>query len=107
MPPDGPDRDQPRFPPEAANLAQAFPPPYSRSFAQRSGAHRGGSGTRTGREVEAGVVEAARLLSLNGEWNDRSKARSLYDSLKARLDRYLANALVLRVINGDDMRLRV
>jgi hypothetical protein len=58
-------------------------------------------------EVEARVVETARLLSLNGEWLDLSKARSLYDSLKARPDKYLVNALVFRVISGDYMRLRV
>ncbi len=58
-------------------------------------------------ELEAAVVEAARLLSLNGEWIDVTKARGLYDGLKARPDTHLVNALVLRVINGDDMRLRV
>jgi len=58
-------------------------------------------------QVEEGVVEAARLLSPDGEWSDPSRARGLYDNLKARPDRYVVNALVLRVINGDDMRLRV
>ncbi len=58
-------------------------------------------------EVETKVVETAQLLSFGGEWSDSFRARSLYDSLKARQNRYLVNALVLRVIRGDDMRLRV
>lgn len=58
-------------------------------------------------EVEAKVVEAAELLTTGGEWTDRSKARTLYDGLKARQDKYLVNALVLRIIRGDATRLQV
>jgi ankyrin repeat protein len=58
-------------------------------------------------EIEAKVVETAQLLSSSGQWTNPSKARSLYDGLKARQDKYLINALVLRVIRADDMRLRV
>jgi ankyrin repeat protein len=57
--------------------------------------------------VEAKVLAVAQLLSSNGEWNDRSKARIQYDDLKTSSDKYLVNALVLQIIRGHDMRLRV
>ena len=58
-------------------------------------------------EVEAKVVEAAQLLSPDGQWTDYTKASSLYYELKKRQDKYLVNALVLQVIRGGNMRLRV
>jgi hypothetical protein len=58
-------------------------------------------------ELEEKVVDAARLLSSSGEWTDSAKARPLYDGLKGQQDKYVVNALVLRVIRGDDLRSRV
>jgi hypothetical protein len=58
-------------------------------------------------ELQAKIVETAKLLSLEGEWSDPSSARTLYDGLKAHQDKYLVNALVLQIIKGDQMRLQV
>jgi hypothetical protein len=49
-------------------------------------------------EIESKIVETAQLLSPGGEWTDRSKARAMYDSLRARQDKYLINSLVLQII---------
>lgn len=51
-------------------------------------------------EIEAKIVEAAQLLGPKGEWIEASRARMLYDGLRALEARYLINAIVLQVIRG-------
>jgi hypothetical protein len=58
-------------------------------------------------EIEAKVIEVAKLLSSNGDWIEMSRARMLYNGLKALEARYLINSIVLQVIRGSTTRLQV
>ena len=58
-------------------------------------------------EIEGKVIEAAELLDNSGNWSDPDMARSLYDGLRARPERYLINAIVLQTIHNSQQRLHV
>ena len=57
-------------------------------------------------ETESAVIAVAQLLGPSGQWNDPRSARPLYDQLKARLDKFLVNALVLQIIRAPNVRFR-
>ena len=58
-------------------------------------------------KVQSEIIETASLLSPEGKWSDRSKARILYNRVKAEKPSYIINALVLQIIQGHQMRLQV
>ena len=58
-------------------------------------------------ELQAKIVETAKLLSIEGEWSDPSMGRTLYVGLKSQQDRYVVNALVLQIVQSDQIRLQV
>lgn len=58
-------------------------------------------------EIEKKIVEAAQLLTPDGDWTDRVIGRTLYDGLRARQDNYLINSFVLQITRNPQMRLRV
>jgi hypothetical protein len=58
-------------------------------------------------EIESKVVDATHLLTLDGSWTDAARARTLYDTLRARPKKYLINSIVLQIIRSHDRRLKV
>lgn len=50
------------------------------------------------------IVAAAALLTSSGSWTDSARARTLYNELRARQDKFLVNSVVLQVVRGASTR---
>ena len=55
-------------------------------------------------DVEAAITEVVALLSSKGEWINIQKARPLFFKLKQQKQKFLVNALVLRIIRSPSVR---
>lgn len=57
--------------------------------------------------IQSTIVNAANLLTTDGEWTDADQGLTLYNNLEAQPQNVVINSLVLEILNNDSLRLRV